>query len=96
MGTTLPGGLKPNTDYFVIGASGSTCQLSATSGGAAVTIANDCTGYIGLDLTGFETLRQAIKLLVGHWYIHRAAVTNDDAWMQLPLAVESLVASQHA
>lgn len=37
-----------------------------------------------------QTLKQAILLLVGHWYEHRMAVT-DDRLMETPVAVDALV-----
>jgi hypothetical protein len=40
-GATLPGGLAAGTLYFVVGVSGATFQLSATSGGSAVAITAD-------------------------------------------------------
>lgn len=96
-GGALPGGLQANTDYFVIASS----KLSLTSSGAAVSITSvgSGTNYIGLSLTGFETLRVAVKLLVGFWYENRAAVDTGRQAVGatiLPMAVESLIASVHA
>lgn len=42
--TTLPGGLSTGTDYYVVNANGTTCQLAATFGGDAITITNVGTG----------------------------------------------------
>lgn len=41
---TLPAGLSPNTDYFVVSATASTFKLSATSGGPAIDITDAGTG----------------------------------------------------
>ena len=38
-----------------------------------------------------EAIRQAILLLVGHWYAHREAVTIGAAPAEVPMAVESLL-----
>lgn len=37
-GGALPAGLTTNRTYYIVGASGSTCQLSLTSGGAAINL----------------------------------------------------------
>lgn len=94
-GGSLPGGLMADTDYFVIAGP----KLSLTSGGSAVDITSVGSGthFIATDLAGFETLRNAIKVLVGHWYMNREAVLVTGANpLVLPLAFEALVASQHA
>ncbi len=41
---TLPAGLGPDTDYFVVSAAASTFKVSATSGGAAIDITDAGTG----------------------------------------------------
>jgi uncharacterized phiE125 gp8 family phage protein len=48
-GGELPGGLAKNTTYYVISASGSTCKLSASSGGSEIDITSLGTGlhYLG-------------------------------------------------
>lgn len=43
-GGQLPGGLYVNRTYYIVGASGSTCQLSATSGGSAIDITDTGSG----------------------------------------------------
>lgn len=45
---TLPEGLSANTDYYVVNASGSTCKLSATSGGSAIDITSAGAGMLFL------------------------------------------------
>lgn len=95
-GGALPAGLSALTDYFVIAGP----KFSATSGGSAVDVTGTGSGthYLGTDLAGFETLRNAVKLLVGFWYENRQAVSVSAgvAAVKLPMAVEALVASQHA
>jgi uncharacterized phiE125 gp8 family phage protein len=95
-GGALPTGLSVLTDYFVIAGP----KLSLTSGGSAVDISTAGTGtqYLGFDLTGFETLRHAIKLLVGYWYQNRqaGAVIPGAGALILPMGVDALIASQHA
>jgi len=48
-GGQLPGGLLEKRTYYVVNASGSTCKLSLTSGGAAIDLTTDGTGlnYLG-------------------------------------------------
>lgn len=43
-GGGLPDGLVVDTDYFVVEASGATCKLADTSGGAAITLESTGTG----------------------------------------------------
>lgn len=95
-GGALPLPLKVNTDYFVLAAG-----LSLTSGGPLVDITDVGSGtqFIGGDLVGFETLRAAMKLLVGFWYENRSAVDTGRQAVGatvLPFAVEALVATVHA
>lgn len=42
-GGTLPAPLTTNKTYYIVGASGSTCQLSLTSGGAAINLTTNGT-----------------------------------------------------
>lgn len=97
-GGALPAGLSAKTDYFVINASGATCKFSLTSGGAAVDITDTGTGiqYVSTDLIPFETMRNAIKLMVTHLYRNRSAVVVGTIAQQLPLAVDSLCAAAQA
>lgn len=41
---TLPGGLSAGTTYYVVNATGSTCQLSATSGGGPINLSSAGSG----------------------------------------------------
>lgn len=43
-GGALPAGLSAMTDYYVVSASGQTCSLSLTAGGAAVTLSTSGVG----------------------------------------------------
>jgi len=48
----LPTGLVPGTTYYVINASGNTCQLSATSGGAAINTSGTQSGAHNISARG--------------------------------------------
>jgi len=41
-----------------------------------------------------DTIKAAMKLLIGHWYEHPQAVVTGTIATQLPLAVESLIAAE--
>ncbi|NBW09969.1 MAG: hypothetical protein EBR82_18280 [Caulobacteraceae bacterium] len=43
-GGTLPAGLSPGVTYYIVGSSGHTCQLAASSGGAAIDLVDTGTG----------------------------------------------------
>ena len=92
-GSALPRPFSAKTDYFVIGASGSTFQLALTSGGSAIDItdsdiSNGGINYVGSDLTAFETLRNAVKMAAEFLY------RKPDGAM--PVAVEALINAEHA
>lgn len=89
-GGELPQGLSPLTPYYVVGASGSTCGLSLTVDGAAITTTDAGTG---LQFVGEmpDTLRSAMLLMVGHWYENREAVVVGTIATPLPMAVDSLL-----
>lgn len=53
-GVTLPTGLVAGTEYYVIGASGNSFQLSATLGGAAINITAD--GAMSIARSRFTTV----------------------------------------
>lgn len=93
-GGALPAGLAVRTDYYAIGVSGDTLQLSATSGGAAIDITTVGTGthFIGgPDDAAWMAMRQAMLLLIGHWYAHRESV-SDFQTFEAPQAVGMLLA----
>ena len=81
---SLPTILKRRQNYYAVNVSGLTCQLALTPGGAAVTI-NNSTGVLMID-TCPEAIRQALRLLVTHFYEQRG---EKDAPM--PSAVTSLL-----
>lgn len=89
-GGALPTGLSIATDYYVIGASGSTFQLSATSGGAAIDLtgAGSGTNFIG---EVPEPIRQAILILVSTWFEFREANVSGVTVSPVPFTVEALL-----
>lgn len=89
-GGSLPSPLALRTDYYVVNPSGNTIQLSATSGGSAIDITSAGSGQIVVGEIPDQAL-QAIRLMVGHYWRNREAVT-DLSMIQTPLAWDSLVA----
>ncbi len=85
----LPAGLTPATRYYVVTASGSTLQLAATQGGAAINITDS-----GSDSMFFGQLpawvRHAIRLLAADAYMNReeSSVRN---LQSIPFGVRNLV-----
>jgi len=49
-GDSLPTGVSEYTTYYIVGVSGNTFQLSATSGGSAINITANGAGLVALDL----------------------------------------------
>lgn len=80
----LPSPLAVNTPYFVIAKSGHTCQLSLTSGGAAITLTDAGTGIFGVvkndryitTVTGGATDKLGI---VAHPFVNGDKVRNYNA-----------------
>lgn len=92
-GGALPAGLSANTNYYAIGVSGDTLQLSLASGGAAVDITGTGTGthFIGgPDDAAWLSMRQAMLLLIGHWYARREH-TGDYQAHEVPMGVDALL-----
>jgi uncharacterized phiE125 gp8 family phage protein len=89
-GGALPAGLTANTDYYVRDMSGNDFKLAASAGGAAIDITGAGTGTHFLGEVP-AALRQAMLLLIGHWYENRESVTFDNVAM-LPQAVDALLA----
>ena len=85
----MPDGLLTYTNYYVVSATTDAFELSLTSGGAAVVLAEDGTGdqFAGLIP---EPLISAMLLLIGHLYENREqsiiGVLNE-----IPMGVESLL-----
>jgi hypothetical protein len=69
-GGAIPSGLSLMTDYYVINASGQTCQLSTTAGGSAVSLSDAGSGYNFLGEI-HPLAFQAILLRVGMEYVDR-------------------------
>ena len=90
-GGALPAPLAVNTNYFAVGASGDTLQLSLTSGGAAIDLTTAGTGISFLGVVP-EGIRQAMLLLIGHWYLHRESA-GDFHYYKIPDAVDMLLDS---
>lgn len=86
----LPTGLSANTDYYVVGVSGSTLQLSATSGGSAIDITGAGTGTHYLGVVPRDVIA-GMKLLVGHLYEHREAVVVGSIITALPFGLNSML-----
>ncbi len=89
-GGAVPAGLSTLTDYYVIGVSGNTLQLSATSGGSAIDITGVGTGTHFLGVVP-QKVRQAMLLLIGHWYENRELYLTGTMAAQLQFTVESLL-----
>lgn len=89
-GGALPTGLSVATNYYAIAVSGSTLQLSTTSGGSAVDITASGTGTSFLGETP-QPLRAAMLLIVGHLFEHREQ-NIETALQSLPMGIDALVA----
>lgn len=90
-GGALPAGLPVNC--YVIGVSGDTLQLSLTEGGTAIDITDAGTGthFIGgPDDSGWVAMRQAMLLMIGHWYTRRESSSEFQAH-ELPMGVAALL-----
>lgn len=88
-GGTLPAGLAADTDYYVISSSGATCELSLTSGGAAVDITGAGTGTHFVGEVPALALH-AIRLLVGSWINNREAVLTGTISKEIEFAYTAL------
>jgi len=89
-GGALPAGLSTDTDYYTRDISGSTFKFyTAATGGTAVNITDTGTGthYIGCVPA---PIIAAMKMLIGHLYEHREAVT-EVALQEVPLAIKHLL-----
>jgi uncharacterized phiE125 gp8 family phage protein len=69
-GGSLPGGLATHTPYYVVSASGSTCKLSASSGGAAIDLTSAGTGQHFLGVVA-PTAMEAMKLKFATSFVAR-------------------------
>jgi hypothetical protein len=68
-GSVLPGGLTAGTVYYIVSASGDSFQLSATSGGSAITLTSDGSGIV--QQIAVETFTSA-----GTWSVSGGTVTG--------------------
>lgn len=86
----VPGGLSLLTDYYVVNASGATCQLSLTEGGAAIDITSTGTGtqYIGRDIP--TPILQGIRAMVAKLYEARSDVAVGVSLSDVPSVCERL------
>lgn len=57
-GGTLPGGLAEETEYYIIGSTANTFQLSTTSGGSAINLTTDGVGNNYVALSYWKTIDQ--------------------------------------
>lgn len=85
----LPAGLTPATQYYVVSASGSTLQLAATQGGAAIdfTDSGSPTMFIG---QAPNWMRHAVRLLGADAYMNREETTPRDM-RPIPMGVRNLL-----
>ncbi len=76
---------------YVAGASALTVTPSAL--GPVVTVADDCdvTFTCAMPAHLLATAKQAVLLLVGHWYANREGAVTGTITAELPLAVDALV-----
>lgn len=92
-GGALPGGIAARTDYYAIGVSGSTLQLSATEAGPAIDITSAGTGthfIAGPDDAAWVAMRQAMLLMIEHWYRNRGE-SSDFQTHQIPMGAAALL-----
>jgi len=98
-GGELPAGLLSLMPYFVVNPSGSTFQLSLTSGGAAIspTTAGSGIHFVGADIRGFQALKNAVLLEVCKYYRNRGDQASVPGSIDVAQrTIDSLVASQQA
>jgi hypothetical protein len=74
-GSSLPTGVSEGTVYFVIGVSGSTFQLSLTSGGSAINLTADGAGHISSQTTETFGGQGTYKIPAGGLVLDLLAVT---------------------
>lgn len=92
-GGVLPAGLYAQINYYAVNVSGSTLQLALTAGGAAIDITGAGTGthFIGgVDDSAWTAMRQAMLLMIGHWYARRESASDYQSH-DIPLGVNALL-----
>jgi uncharacterized phiE125 gp8 family phage protein len=93
-GGALPAGTSDYLDYYAVSVSGDTLKLSLTEGGAAVDITSAGTGthfILGSDTSAFSAMRQAMLLLIGHWFDNRSQSTGFQTH-NIPMGVSAILA----
>lgn len=93
-GGTLPTGLTVDTTYYAIDSGVGSLKLAAAEGGPAIDISAAGSGTNFLlteDDSEWTALRQAMLLLIGHWYSNREAVNTGNISTNLPLTVDALL-----
>lgn len=93
LGATAPGGLELGVTYYAVNPSGSTTQLAATPGGAAINITTNGTGQLFVGALD-EDLASALRLLTTGLYEQRTPSVVGTVTADLPygLSLESLLA----
>ena len=86
----LPSPLAINTDYYIISATGATCEFSTTEGGDAVTITDTGTGTFYLGVIP-KPIIQAMKIIIGHLYEHREMIVIGTIVRPIPSSAASLL-----
>lgn len=89
-GGALPAPLAGITTYYARDVAGATLKLAATSGGAAIDLTSTGTGRNFLGRIP-EPVRQAMLLIIGHFYEHRETV-SDFQNFPLPMGADALLA----
>lgn len=89
----LPAGLAENTNYYARDVTASTSlKLAATSGGSAVDVTDTGTATASFFLGVVpREIRQAMLLMIGHWYDHREDTLTGTSMMSIPRGAESLL-----
>jgi uncharacterized phiE125 gp8 family phage protein len=72
-------------------------QLEFTAGYGAVDAAGAFTAFDGLDQGAFTLARQAILLILGHWYSNRETVLGGEGRfmaLEMPMAAQAIIDTQ--
>lgn len=90
IGGVLPTGLAASTNYHARDVSSSTLKLAASAGGAAIDITAAGTvpnvlGYLPREI------KQAMLLLIGHWFVNRESVITGTISSVLEQTVDALL-----
>lgn len=90
-GGELPAGLGVTGRYYAVNVSGNDLKLSTTLGGVPIDLTGAGTGthYLGIVP---ESIRQAMLLMIGHWYENRESINIDGNATEIPMTSEMLLA----